>query len=170
MSELELRVKGLERRLQWIVTGGVLGALSLTALLVVPKASSASTPDKLTTRMLAIVDQKGVERFRLAAPLPDPTEGGSVSRRRSPANGIQINDANGNERGGLMMLDDGTLTICFDSKTSEAACMYVMPSGERGFAVTDDHSKDRAKMILLPGKNPELTLVDGSGKVFWTAR
>jgi len=87
-----------------------------------------------------------------------------VLRRRSPANGIQLNDAKGNERGGLSMLDDGSLVLCFDSNSSEAACMYVMPSGERGFAVTDDKSKDRAELILSADKEVKLVLNDDAEK------
>jgi hypothetical protein len=52
--------------------------------------------------------------------------------------GIQINDAKGDEFGGLGMMDDSSMIFCFDSKTSEANCMYSLADAERGFSVTDD--------------------------------
>ena len=63
------------------------------------------------------------------------------------------------------MLDDGSLLLCFDSKSSEAACMYVMPSGERGFSVTDDTWKDRASLVLSADNEVKLMLKDGTGKM-----
>ncbi len=192
MLDLTSRVESLEQRQKWIVGGWILSITVLVLLFIAPKAFTAQNPARLSVRSLAIVDEKGVERLRIAAPLPDAMEGGKPQHRRSPANGIQLNDANGNERGGLVMLDDGTLTLCFDSKSSEATCMYVMPSGERGFVVTDDKEKDRAKLILSSAGDTELLLNndtektganlrldrDGSpkiqlfnkqGKVLWTA-
>jgi hypothetical protein len=117
---------------------------------------------------IEIVDSAGVPRMRLGAPLPDATLDGTPQQRRSPASGIQLNDAKGNEVGGLVMLDDGTLTFCFDTPTAEADCMYVMPSGERGFWVGDNKGKDRAQMILKQNKT-RLEVRDENGKVVWAA-
>jgi hypothetical protein len=160
--ELTNRVERLERRLKWIVGGWILSITLLVMLFLVPRAQTAQPPERLTLRSLAVIDEKGIERIRIAAPLPDATEGGKPQQRRSPASGIQLNDANGNERGGLAMLDDGTLTLCFDSKSAEAACMYVMPSGERGFVVTDDRGKDRAQLVISAEGTPQLLLKDNT--------
>jgi len=129
-----------------------------------PKVLTAPPADRLTIRSLAITDEKGVERIRVAAPLPDAMENDQAQHRRSPANGIQFNDAKGNERGGLSMLDDGSMLLCFDSNSSEATCMYVMPSGERGFSITDDKSRDRAELILSADKEVKLVLNDDTEK------
>ena len=42
--------------------------------------------------------------------------------------------------------------------------MYVLPSGERGFSVTDDHGKDRAVMLLNADKSVSVSLNDEQGK------
>ena len=105
---------------------------------------AAAEERNLRLRSLEIVDSAGVARMRFGAPVPDPMTDGKTSPRRSPQSGIQFNDARGNEIGGLGMLDDGSTILCFDTHSSEATCMYVLPSGERGFSVTDDHGKDRA--------------------------
>jgi len=42
--------------------------------------------------------------------------------------------------------------------------MYVLPSGERGFSVTDDHGKDRAVLKLDADKSVSVSLNDEQGK------
>jgi hypothetical protein len=106
--------------------------------------------------------------MRLSGKLRDAIVGGKPQKRRSPGSGIQLNDSKGDETGGLMMLADGTLTFCFDSPTAEADCMYVMPSGERGFWVGDDKGKDRAQLILKDGKT-KIEAFDANGKLTWAA-
>jgi hypothetical protein len=128
------------------------------------QVGAASGGKTLRVRNLEIVDGSGVARMRLGTPLPDPSMGGKTSPRRSPLSGIQINDAKGDEMGGLGMLDDGSLILCFDSRTAEAICMYVLPSGERGFSVADNQGKDRAIMALNPDKSVSLSLNDDQGK------
>ncbi|HWY43005.1 MAG TPA: hypothetical protein VNX66_05880 [Candidatus Sulfotelmatobacter sp.] len=137
----------------------VIAALFSVLFLRFEKRASASEEDKpLRVRSLEIVDRAGIARMRLGAPVPDPVMGGKSSPRRSPQNGIQINDANGDEMGGIGMLDDGSLIFCFDSRKAEATCMYSLPSGERGFSVTDNNGKDRALMEIKADKSVGVTL------------
>jgi hypothetical protein len=42
--------------------------------------------------------------------------------------------------------------------------MYVLPSGERGFSVSDDHGKDRALMAFNADKTVSISLMDSQGK------
>ena len=103
----------------------ILAAISAVLLVAVLYNSATSRRRKasdsleaLTLRSLTIIDDKGTERVRIAAPLPDPINGGKRTKRDEPASGILIFDANGNERGGyitdngagnaLLTLDDGT--------------------------------------------------------------
>jgi hypothetical protein len=62
--------------------------------------------------------------------------------------------------GGLLMLDDGTTILCFDSNGAEASCMYVMPTGERGLWV-DDTGKDRARVMVTADNKTKLVLNGG---------
>ncbi len=164
-TELTDRVERLERRLRWVLCGWISSIVLLVSMFIAtPKVLTAPPADRLTIRSLAITDEKGVERIRIAAPLPDAMENDQAQHRRSPANGVQFNDAKGNERGGLSMLDDGSMLLCFDSNSSEATCMYVMPSGERGFSITDDKSRDRAELILSADKEVKLVLNDDTEK------
>ena len=138
--------------------------LAALALVSLKRIAAAGDEKTLRLRTLEIVDSAGVARMRLGAPVPDPVTNGKSSPRRSPQTGIQLNDAKGNEIGGLGMLDDGSTILCFDTHTSEAACMYVLPSGERGFSVGDDQGKDRALMILSADKTVSISLNDERGK------
>jgi len=100
---------------------------------VLPSAKSSAPETHLRVRSLAVVDDHGVERVRIAAPLSNPVSGGKESQRRSKSYGIQLNDAKGNEFGGFTIADDGALVSCFDWTVGEAICMFAMPSGEAGF-------------------------------------
>ena len=141
----------------------VVALLSLRFVLL-PRAGPAGEQTTLRLRSLEIVDSAGVARMRFGAPVPDPVSDGKTSVRRSAESGIQLNDAKGNEIGALGMLDDGSTILCFDTHNAEATCMYVLPSGERGFSVTDDHGKDRAVMLLNADKSVSVSLNDEQGK------
>jgi hypothetical protein len=133
-------------------------------------ASRAGDEMPLRVRALEIIDSAGVARMRLGAPVPDPATGGKLSPRKSPLNGIQINDAKGDEFGGLGMLDDGSMIFCFDSRTSEATCMYSLTNAGRGFSVTDDQGKDRAVMEISQDKSVSVSINDENGKPRATIR
>ena len=142
----------------------LVATLAVLGLVTLRKVGAAGEEKTLRLRSLEIVDAAGVARMRLGAPVPDPATDGKSSPRRSPMAGIQLNDAKGNEIGALGMLDDGSTILCFDSRTAEATCMYVLPSGERGFSVTDDHGKDRAVLKLDADKSVSVSLNDEQGK------
>ena len=48
-----------------------------------------------------MTDVKGVDRI-VIGPIPDPLVNGKRQTRRSAATGVQVNDAEGNERVGLL--------------------------------------------------------------------
>jgi hypothetical protein len=139
---LRQRVALLERRQRL----AFITALLVVLVLVVFSgwtAQAQKQADTLRLRQLTIVDEKGIERVVIGAPVPNPMMGGRPQKRRSPATGVVINDATGDERGGFGILDDGTLTACLDSKAGEGACMFVLPNGARGFMVNDQKARER---------------------------
>ena len=142
----------------------LVAALAVLGLVSLRNVGAAGEEKTLRLRSLEIVDAAGVARMRLGAPVPNPETDGKSSPRRSPMAGIQLNDAKGNEIGGLGMLDDGSSIFCFDTRTAEATCMYVLPSGERGFSVTDDRGKDRVLLELSADKTVSVSLNDEQGK------
>jgi len=160
MDALEFHLTSLERRVR--ILTGVCVALGIVLVVAValPIARGASTPDRLRVRSLSVVDSQGNERVLIAAPLPNPVSGGKESPRRSPAYGIQFNDKNGNEFGGITIADDGALVHCFDWVQGEATCMFAMPSGEAGFEVNAAQGKTRGQLLLSPNGEVSLMLKD----------
>src|SRR5438045_599608 len=76
------------------VAGAVVGGLRVTPV------AAQSAGQFLTVRGVTVVDEKGVARVRLGAPLPDPTVMGKQVPRQGVVSGLMIYDADGDERGG----------------------------------------------------------------------
>lgn len=139
---LRQRVAQLERRQRLAFIGVLLVVLGLVVFSEWT-ARAQKQADTMRLRQLTIVDEKGIERVVIGAPVPDPMMGGLRQKRRSAATGVVINDATGDERGGFGILDDGTLTACLDSKAGEGTCMFVLPNGAGGFMVNDQKARER---------------------------
>jgi hypothetical protein len=150
-----------------LLLGAVLGAIVMFS---VGTATSNKSTEVLRIRKLIIVDEKGMDRIVIAAPVPDPQIRGKRVSRRTPGTGIQINDASGNERGGIAVLDDGSFVLGIDDEGGrERAHLYFIP--QRGTGVLLQDGKDRAHISMSipaggehPGR-PELEMTDEEGKV-----
>jgi hypothetical protein len=149
-----------------LAIGIALGALAMFSLAA---TTSKHNDDVLRVRKLIIVDDKGRDRIVIASPVPDPKVMGKVTPRRVPGTGIQINDTNGNERGGMALLDDGTFLVGIDDDSCrERAHLYFIPQRGAGLYVQD--GKDQAHVSMLipttgqhPGR-PEFEMTDENGK------
>jgi hypothetical protein len=160
VQSLQKRAERLERRQRRFLGG----ALVLFAVLLLAGWQSVQTPpENLKTRALSIVDSKGVVRFVLGAPVPNPAGDGKTKERRSPATGIIFNDAAGNERGGIGMLDDGSMNLCFDDAKAERNCLFFMPKFGNGIAFNDANGESRAILYLDTSGAPHLLLRDEQG-------
>ena len=160
-ASLNQRIGTLERRVRMLAVSSLV--LLLTVVFAVLPSARSSTPEThLRIRSLAVVDEHGVDRILIAAPLPNPVSGGKESQRRSKSHGIQLNDAKGNEFGGFTIADDGALVGCFDWAQGEATCMFTMPSGEAGFEVKAQKGKTRGQLLLAPNGDVGLTLNDAA--------
>ncbi len=153
------------------INNAVLGALlGAVAVFSVGAVASKKPAEVLRVRQLVIVDAKGTDRVVIAAPVPDPQVMGKRVSRRTAGTGVQINDASGNERGGLAMLDDGSFVVGIDDERGgERAHLYFIPT--RGAGVLLQDGKDRAHISLFipaggehPGR-PELEMTDEAGKI-----
>ena len=108
----------------------------------------AATPELLTVKRLAVVDDKGVERIVIAAPLPDPVVGGQRVTRNGAISGIAIYDAKGNERGGYATSD----------AASGALLTLDSISGEVFKIVANPENKDGGTLFLFNGKHDGIVL------------
>jgi hypothetical protein len=124
---------------------------------------------------LIILDEKGADRLALGSPTPDPQTGGKVGKRISPATGIQINDANGNERTGYGMMDNGRVVLGLDHETGEGVVLFILPDlGYSGLLVNGKSGENRQRIFLGADVNKEdtgiLVLNDNTGARYSTFR
>jgi len=163
----ENRIDKINSLVKVLAFGWAVTAVTAGVLFAGSNASAGS--DSLELRRLSILDEKGVARIVIGAPKPDPQINGTRYKRRSPSNGIQFNDKNGDEIGGIGALSDGSKTFCFDGKAGtsvhERICMYVLTNGRTGFLVNDENGKERARMELTSSDGgSEFALSDGEGR------
>src|SRR4051812_8681659 len=89
---------GLRRNRRVAVIGPVIAfMIGLTAAVPLRPTYAQSDARSLTVRELTVVDEKGVPRVRLGAPLPDPTVMGKQVPRQGVVSGLMIYDADGDE-------------------------------------------------------------------------
>jgi len=160
VQSLQERAERLERKQGLFFAS----ALVLFAVLLLAGWQSVQAPqENIKTRALSIVDSSGVTRLILGAPVPNPTLGGKTGKRRSPATGIIFNDSAGNERGGIGMMDDGSMNLCFDDAKTERNCLFFMPKFGNGIAFNDASGDSRAILYLDTTGAPHLLLRDDQG-------
>jgi hypothetical protein len=134
---VEARALKLEHWAKLMVVGWLATVVLLLSSAWVPLPPAAAqdpkgTTDVIRTRQLVVVDDKGTHRI-VIGPVPDPQIMGKRMKRRTAGTGIQLNDAGGNERGGLAMLDDGSVVVGIDDETGrERAHLYFIPKRGSG--------------------------------------
>jgi hypothetical protein len=171
---VEMHTKHLERRLKFTVYGwlSTLLLLLLCAWTLRPEATQQlnAQTDVLRVRQLVVVDAKGTDRIVIGSPLPDPQMMGKRLKRRSPGTGIQVNDANGNERTGLAILDDGSAVVGIDDESgSERAHLYYIPKRGSGLLVQGEKEGAKISLLIPPGQgssaSPKLEMTDQTGRI-----
>jgi hypothetical protein len=134
----------------------------------VPKVAGRKRQDD--TNGLILVGENGADRVALGVPTPSPQVKGQVVKRISPGAGLVIDDPNGNERGGMGVLDSGRGVLCLDYPdpiAREAVCLAVVPeAGFAGVAVNapSGDNGERAEMAVLKDGTSILKLADTNGE------
>lgn len=114
-------VPGLKRLL---VLAAVVAVTALATRTLGQKKTEEAGFDSITTQKVTLVDGQGHPRLILATPLPNPRVAGKEYPRSAPAYGFQFLDKDGNESGGLALLDNiAGGAFCFDYSTAEALCL-----------------------------------------------
>lgn len=144
---LHERIAVLERSLRtahtrlialFVVFVAVAGA-ACTSLATARASADAGV---LKVRGIVVTDEKGVERIHIGSPLPSPP--GEGSQRVAKATGILIHDANGRERFGLGLLDNGLLAMGFDAAPGTG----------------DDANRERLHMGVTPDGHGYIRFLD----------
>lgn len=77
------------------------------------------------TVALLVLDEDGDERVALGYQ-PDPMIGGQIVPRKSPSVGLNVFDGGGNERGGLGLLESGSVVLGLDTDNGrEGVSLFV---------------------------------------------
>jgi hypothetical protein len=157
-NALETRLRRLERTLTlvvvlWLLALGVLwsnGGRPVSAQIAKPAT------DVLRIRQLVIVDEKGVERV-VVGPMHDARIEGKLVKRRSPATGVMVNDAAGNERVGLAVMEDGSAAVGIDNEHGqERAHLYWLPNRGSGLLLKGDKPKEEIS-LSIPREGTQLS-------------
>src|ERR1700730_11510375 len=92
--------------------------------------------DVVTVRELIVVDDHGIARVRVRAPLPEPITNGRVMKRDDTVSGILIYDAAGNERGGFVTDNSiGNAVLTLDSNVGQEITLVAYPNGGAEFGI-----------------------------------
>ncbi len=150
---LEGRVRTLTRA---IAVGAVLAGFLGTA------AWRGSQTEVLRTRALIVVDENGIERVVIGAPIPEPP-----GRRIASSTGLVINDSAGAERFGVGLLGNGNLVMGFDApprpgdrSNRERINIAVNTAGRGEIRFLDTRGVVRTHMSLFDDDNVQLFFTD----------
>jgi hypothetical protein len=174
-SDLDLaaRINQLERR--WarhraafvctLLLGAVLGAV-LAWTMPQAFAQTPGTDRILTVRGLVVVDERGVERVRLGAPLPDPIVQGKRVPRQGVVSGILIFDADGDERGGYVTEARGDAFLTLDAKKGQQTIFVANRDGGANLALWSGGNRNDNYVSLRAVPTPLIEIVQGGKRVF----
>ncbi len=119
--------------------------------------------EKLEASNLTIKDENNIDRLVISSKLPDPRIDGKVYPRDVKISGIQILDGNGDEIGGIGVVDQQRAVVFgLDYKNHEAVVVYAYDNGNEHGAGISINSKDvdakidgvkRYSKILIKAEN-----------------
>src|SRR5579872_2791418 len=174
MNDLEARLRSLEARHKRLVRGLWIaaGIILIAATVLREKPVAAATPrnlgEILRVKGLIIVDDNGVERVWIGAPLPGQLVNGKREQRPSRQAGIVLYDNKGVERSGYVTDDkSGNVFLSLDDRLQQEA-VFVADS-EHGTALRLWYGSDSSEIRVDPDDpngTPSLRLVK-AGKTLY---
>jgi hypothetical protein len=159
-DRLEKRLRVFTRLMIAFSVVGALGALTgFTRHSARTTLSESRADSVLVLRAISIVDARGVERVRIAAPLPDPIMLGRRFDRGESVSGILIFDSEGNERGGYITDESRGAALTLDEINRAAVHIATNDRGEAHVSL----SNGRGGFAIL-GMRPSGTFLALYGK------
>jgi hypothetical protein len=151
------------RRAVRLLGVGLIGACSVL-LVGATVTGFEQAPGDLRVRSLTVVDERGVARVILAAPVPEPIVQGQRGRRRTPASGILLNGPDGNERGGYVTADiGGEAALSLDGQDGREVFRAVGNANAGGSLFLIHGSGAVAALTTYRGE-PELHMIGSNGQ------
>jgi hypothetical protein len=146
----------------------ILGIFALVASIyswLVRSKTRYTDPEKiLRVRGLVVVDENGMERVRIGAPLPDPPFLGKRGQRQGPVSGILLMDADGTERSGYVTDENGQVYLTLDNKARQAAQFLANESTGVNLQMWDE--KGNRVILMVLGDAPHLEVVQQGKTMF----
>jgi len=108
---------------------------------------------------LVLLDEQGNDRLQLGH-VGGPQMGGVVQPRISPATGLAVCDARGDERGGFGVMENGRVALGLDAPSGEGVMPYVAPDLDQNGLMINTHVGDQTiQRISLGAGSGEATLL-----------
>jgi len=142
---------------------GALAGAAVAGLRVTP-LSAQSAGQFLTVRGVTVVDEKGVARVRLGAPLPDPTVMGKQVPRQGVVSGLMIYDADGDERGGYVTEAHGDAFLSLDAKQFQQAVFVANREGGANLSVWSGGNRNDNYVSVQAVPTPLIEIVQNGKK------
>jgi hypothetical protein len=157
---LESRVALLTRVLIGLTLAApAVGLSAFTSSAVRADSPALSKDSVIVVRALSVVDARGVERVRIAAPLPDPIMLGRRFERGEAVSGIILYDSEGNERGGYITDESRNAALTLDEINRAAVHIGTNDRGEAHISL----SNGRGGFAIM-GMRPSGTFLSLDGK------
>lgn len=118
----------------------------------------------LTVRELRVVDERGVERVRVAGKLPDPIIRGKRLPRQGAVSGILIYDADGDERGGYVTNQNGDAFLSLDAKDNQQTLFIANRDGGANMSVWSGPNRNNNYVSVQAVPNPLIEIAQNGRK------
>ncbi|HEY8832137.1 MAG TPA: hypothetical protein VIM21_06485 [Gemmatimonadaceae bacterium] len=166
-DSLLLRIRFLESRIALLtrivigltIAATVVGLSAFASNAVTQRGPALAKDSVLVVRALSVVDSRGVERVRIAAPLPDPIMLGRRFERGEAVSGILLYDSEGNERGGYITDESRNAALTLDEINRAAVHIGTNDRGEAHISL----SNGRGGFAIM-GMRPSGTFLSLDGK------
>lgn len=138
--------------------------------------------ENIKVNELVFIDDKNVKRMIISSDLPDPQVGGKTYKRDVSVSGMQFLDENGDEIGGLGVVEgqrtavfgldyknhEAVVLYAYDNKDGFGSCISVNAKDEKAkadgvkkYARIEIKTKDNLPLIAFVGKDGKEKMVLG---------
>ncbi len=179
---LEERIVRLERRYRLALLTAmvstacaalaIVGAIGSRAVAAAPDRPDPKVVDTLSVRELNVVDDKGVTRVKIGAPLPHAVIDGHQNRSRGgrpedTMSGILLYDAEGVERSGYATVDRGysNVLLTLDDKHRQHAMFIAEPTGATTLRLFNADTNDRVD-VAIDKDGPSISMIRRGKEIY----
>ncbi|WP_206185484.1 hypothetical protein [Sphingosinicella sp. CPCC 101087] len=156
-EQMRDEVRRLRRAVRWLGAGSI-GVVSLFLV----AATALPQNENLRVRSLTVVDERGVERVIIGAPVPDPVSRGSRQPRAGAISGIILNGPDGNERGGYGTTDVGGEALLTLDGAEGGEVFKVVANPDAGASLFVMHRNGAGARLTTFRGSPEFELIDAN--------